>query len=356
MRAIGQRALDKPGKDARQLFRPTAWLPLPRAGSVCCVRCSSAFAIHLQQNSVPTIPPARYQWISHPPLRGFQRSRIEKRDLPPTGCASTGSRWPGAPRVGLRTSLRVFDCSKRNLLCVLDWRVQIRATTFPRSDRHAIDVIGAPNAGVDISQHRYIARLMPMLGSETLDSCELTRVTCTRAVRIATEVSRTKPEADRSLLSLDKSAFANRPVAQESATSWCVRRTRVLVHAEPMSNAVRVVGLKAQHSKQRPRERSSSSQGSTQERTKGGLAPAGATNGLASGWFPPCATAALLQAYRWIADSRDEATGERLDNLEDPFRLYRCHTIMNCADVCPKGLNPSKAIAEIKQLMVKRTL
>ena len=66
--------------------------------------------------------------------------------------------------------------------------------------------------------------------------------------------------------------------------------------------------------------------------------------------------AALLQAYRWIADSRDEATGERLDNLEDPFRLYRCHTIMNCADVCPKGLNPSKAIAEIKQLMVKRTL
>ena len=64
----------------------------------------------------------------------------------------------------------------------------------------------------------------------------------------------------------------------------------------------------------------------------------------------------LLQAYRWIVDSRDEATGERLDNLEDPFRLYRCHTIMNCADVCPKGLNPSKAIAEIKQMMVKRTL
>ena len=65
--------------------------------------------------------------------------------------------------------------------------------------------------------------------------------------------------------------------------------------------------------------------------------------------------AALLQAYRWIADSRDEATGERLDNLEDPFRLYRCHTIMNCANVCPKGLNPAKAIAEIKQMMVKRT-
>src|ERR1700719_4126684 len=66
--------------------------------------------------------------------------------------------------------------------------------------------------------------------------------------------------------------------------------------------------------------------------------------------------AALLQAYRWIADSRDEATGERLDGLEDPFRLYRCHTIMNCAKACPKGLNPSKAIGEIKQLMVKRSL
>ena len=55
--------------------------------------------------------------------------------------------------------------------------------------------------------------------------------------------------------------------------------------------------------------------------------------------------AILLQAYRWLADSRDEATGERLDQLEDPFRLYRCHTIMNCANVCPKGLNPAKAIA-----------
>ena len=64
--------------------------------------------------------------------------------------------------------------------------------------------------------------------------------------------------------------------------------------------------------------------------------------------------AALLQAYRWIIDSRDEATGERLDDLEDPFKLYRCHTIMNCAQVCPKGLNPAKAIAEIKKLMVER--
>ncbi len=63
---------------------------------------------------------------------------------------------------------------------------------------------------------------------------------------------------------------------------------------------------------------------------------------------------ALLQAYRWLIDSRDEATGERLDNLEDPFRLYRCHTIMNCANACPKGLNPAKAIAEVKKMMVAR--
>jgi succinate dehydrogenase iron-sulfur subunit len=66
--------------------------------------------------------------------------------------------------------------------------------------------------------------------------------------------------------------------------------------------------------------------------------------------------AALLQSYRWLSDSRDEARGERLDNLEDPFRLYRCHTIMNCADACPKGLNPAKAIGEIKQMMVKRSV
>ncbi|HZP13045.1 MAG TPA: succinate dehydrogenase iron-sulfur subunit [Nevskiaceae bacterium] len=66
--------------------------------------------------------------------------------------------------------------------------------------------------------------------------------------------------------------------------------------------------------------------------------------------------ATLLQAYRWIADSRDEATGERLDALEDPFKLYRCHTIMNCAKTCPKGLNPAKAIAEIKKKLVERTV
>ena len=66
--------------------------------------------------------------------------------------------------------------------------------------------------------------------------------------------------------------------------------------------------------------------------------------------------AALLHAYRWLIDSRDEATGDRLDALEDPFKLYRCHTIMNCAQVCPKGLNPAKAIAEIKKMMVERVV
>jgi succinate dehydrogenase / fumarate reductase iron-sulfur subunit len=66
--------------------------------------------------------------------------------------------------------------------------------------------------------------------------------------------------------------------------------------------------------------------------------------------------ATLLQARRWLADSRDEATGERLDALEDPFKLYRCHTIMNCAQVCPKGLNPAKAIAEVKAMLVERVV
>src|SRR3569623_147271 len=64
--------------------------------------------------------------------------------------------------------------------------------------------------------------------------------------------------------------------------------------------------------------------------------------------------AALLAADRWVRDSRDEATGERLDNLEDPFRLYRCHTIMNCAKACPTGLTPSQAIADLKAKMVER--
>ena len=65
--------------------------------------------------------------------------------------------------------------------------------------------------------------------------------------------------------------------------------------------------------------------------------------------------AVLLQAYRWIADSRDEATKERLDSLEDSFKLYRCHTIMNCTKTCPKGLNPAKAIAKIKKKILAKT-
>jgi succinate dehydrogenase / fumarate reductase iron-sulfur subunit len=76
-------------------------------------------------------------------------------------------------------------------------------------------------------------------------------------------------------------------------------------------------------------------------------------------WWNPdkfVGPAGLLQAYRFIADTRDQATNERLDNLEDPYRLFRCHTIMNCVDVCPKGLNPSLAIGKIKEIMVKRTV
>src|SRR5579885_3325053 len=74
-------------------------------------------------------------------------------------------------------------------------------------------------------------------------------------------------------------------------------------------------------------------------------------------WWNPdryLGPAVLLQAYRWIIDSRDEDTGARLDDLEDPFRLYRCHTIMNCTNTCPKGLNPARAIGEIKKLLVER--
>ena len=76
-------------------------------------------------------------------------------------------------------------------------------------------------------------------------------------------------------------------------------------------------------------------------------------------WWNPdkyLGPAILLHAYRWIIDSRDEHTGDRLDDLEDPFKLYRCHTIMNCTKTCPKGLNPAKAIAEIKKLMVTRAV
>ncbi len=76
-------------------------------------------------------------------------------------------------------------------------------------------------------------------------------------------------------------------------------------------------------------------------------------------WWNPdkfLGPAALLQAWRFLADSRDEATEERLEALEGPYRLFRCHTIMNCVDVCPKGLNPTRAIGRIKQLMVKRSV
>ena len=76
-------------------------------------------------------------------------------------------------------------------------------------------------------------------------------------------------------------------------------------------------------------------------------------------WWNPdkfVGPAGLLQAYRFLADTRDQATNERLDNLEDPYRLFRCHTIMNCVDVCPKGLNPSLAIGKIKEMLVKRAV
>jgi succinate dehydrogenase / fumarate reductase iron-sulfur subunit len=76
-------------------------------------------------------------------------------------------------------------------------------------------------------------------------------------------------------------------------------------------------------------------------------------------WWNPdkfVGPAGLLNAYRFIADSRDQATNERLDNLEDPYRLFRCHTIMNCVDVCPKGLNPTLAIGKIKEMMVRRAV
>ena len=76
-------------------------------------------------------------------------------------------------------------------------------------------------------------------------------------------------------------------------------------------------------------------------------------------WWNPdkfVGPAALLHAYRFIADSRDQATSQRLDDLNDPYRLFRCHTIMNCADVCPKHLNPTRAIGKIKELMVARAI
>ncbi|MEP7280714.1 MAG: succinate dehydrogenase iron-sulfur subunit [Rubrivivax sp.] len=76
-------------------------------------------------------------------------------------------------------------------------------------------------------------------------------------------------------------------------------------------------------------------------------------------WWNPdkyVGPAGLLQAYRFLVDSRDQATGERLDNLEDPYRVFRCRSILNCVDVCPKGLLPAAAISSIKDMMVRRTL
>ena len=83
------------------------------------------------------------------------------------------------------------------------------------------------------------------------------------------------------------------------------------------------------------------------------------TTACPSFWWNPdkfVGPAGLLQAYRFLADSRDQASAERLDNLEDPYRLFRCHSIMNCVDACPKGLNPTNAIGKIKDMMVKRTV
>ena len=76
-------------------------------------------------------------------------------------------------------------------------------------------------------------------------------------------------------------------------------------------------------------------------------------------WWNPdkyVGPAGLLQAYRFLVDSRDQASGERLDNLQDPYRLFRCRTILNCTDVCPKGLNPALAIGKIKEMMVRRAI
>ena len=83
------------------------------------------------------------------------------------------------------------------------------------------------------------------------------------------------------------------------------------------------------------------------------------TTSCPSFWWNPdkfLGPAALLQAARFIGDSRDQATEERLQALDDPFKLFRCHTIMNCVQVCPKGLNPTKAIGDIKKMMVKKSL
>ena len=83
------------------------------------------------------------------------------------------------------------------------------------------------------------------------------------------------------------------------------------------------------------------------------------TTACPSFWWNPdkfVGPSGLLNAYRFIADTRDTRTNERLDNLNDPYRLFRCHTIMNCVDVCPKHLNPTRAIGKIKEMMLKRAV
>ena len=83
------------------------------------------------------------------------------------------------------------------------------------------------------------------------------------------------------------------------------------------------------------------------------------TSACPSYWWNPdkyVGPAGLLQAYRFLVDSRDQASGERLDNLQDPYRIFRCRTILNCTDVCPKGLNPAFAIGKIKEMMVRRNV
>ena len=83
------------------------------------------------------------------------------------------------------------------------------------------------------------------------------------------------------------------------------------------------------------------------------------TSSCPSFWWNPdrfVGPAGLLQAYRFIVDSRDTATSQRLDDLDDVYRLFRCRTIMNCTDVCPKGLSPAAAISEIRSMLVRRSI
>jgi succinate dehydrogenase / fumarate reductase iron-sulfur subunit len=112
--------------------------------------------------------------------------------------------------------------------------------------------------------------------------------------------------------------------------------------------------------RRRPRRsgcRARTSARSSTASTNASCARAARPRARASGGTPTSSWArGLLQAYRFIADSRDQATNERLDDLEDPYRLFRCHTIMNCVDVCPKGLNPTLAIGKIKEMLVRRAV